>query len=95
MSEESALKGQEKEVEHIDDNLKAAGQICHEMKQPLMISMGFLDLLLLETAEIQPMSGKLNSIRSQIQRLSALTEKLMNLIHQQTATHSITEDEKS
>ena len=79
MFDVNAIADQEKEFQLMKDNLKAAGKICHEMKQPLMISMGFLDLLLMEAAELEQSRGKLNSIRSQIQRLSELTDRLMGL----------------
>ena len=66
------------EIERLRADLNAAGNICHQMKQPLMIIMGFLDLLSMETLSDTGMDDKLNKIRSQVNRLSELTNNLMN-----------------
>ena len=77
---EKSTRGDEKEkVQFLMDHLKDAGSVCHEMKQPLMITMGFLDLLLIESSDLPETCERLNKIKFQINRLSELTNTLMGL----------------
>ncbi|MEQ8203901.1 MAG: histidine kinase dimerization/phospho-acceptor domain-containing protein, partial [Smithellaceae bacterium] len=56
-----------------------AGTICHEMNQPMQIISGYSDMLLTNISENDPIKGKIETIRKQIDRMAAITQKLMNI----------------
>ena len=80
MPEKTEMNPQELEIERLKDNMKLAGGVCHEMKQPLMIISGYLELLVLKGQENSELTEKISKINSQLQRLSKLTTKLINII---------------
>ena len=75
---ETSIDGTRLEIEQLKADLKTTGDICHQMKQPLMIIMGFLELMAMETQKHPGIHDKLRKIHSQVNRLSELTNSLMN-----------------
>ena len=59
--------------------LKNAGEICHELNQPMMAISGLSELLLFTMDREDPAYEKITKIQSQVQRMSALTQKLMGI----------------
>jgi C4-dicarboxylate-specific signal transduction histidine kinase len=80
MLQQKTIENTELDSERLMAALKIARSVCHEMAQPLMTSIGFVELLMLQTHGHSEMADKLNSIHSQMNRLSELTKKLMNTI---------------
>jgi len=66
------------EIEQFKADLKTAGDICHQLKQPLMVIMGFPELISMETQENPGIDDKLRKIHSQVNLLSELTNNEMN-----------------
>ena len=79
MIEHSGIDDMEQEIERLKGALKMASGVCHEMKQPLMIMSGYMELLLMEVSNNQKATERIQKINSQFQRFSELTNKLMNL----------------
>ncbi len=65
-------------LEKLQGVLEMAGAICHEMNQPMQIISGYSETLL-NISENHPIHAKLNTINDQIQRMSDITKKLMNI----------------
>jgi DNA-binding response OmpR family regulator len=59
--------------------LENAGEICHELNQPMMAISGLSELLLFTMDQGDPAYEKIAKIQSQVQRMSALTQKLMGI----------------
>jgi len=57
------MDSKEQEIERLEGRLKIAGGVCHEMKQPLMIISGHLELLLLKGQEDLELIDKINKVR--------------------------------
>lgn len=59
--------------------VKTAGAVCHEINQPLMIILGYVDLLLETQPEDSMEREKLQAIKTQAERLGTITGKLMDI----------------
>jgi PAS domain S-box-containing protein len=68
--------------------LEMAGAVCHEFNQPLMALQGYVDIVQAKTANTEAISKHLDRIREQIDRLSALTRKLMNIATYETKAYA-------
>lgn len=63
--------------EKLQGIVEVAGTICHEMNQPMQIISGNIDLLILGATGNEKEYAKLNLIKEQIQRVKAISNKLM------------------
>lgn len=63
--------------EKLQGIVEVAGTICHEMNQPMQIISGNIDLLMLGATGNEKEYAKLNLIKEQIQRVKAISNKLM------------------
>ncbi len=72
------------EEEKLSAAIKTAGAVCHEMNQPLMAIMGFSELLLQDIAQGQVDGTNVREIKEQVERLGAITKKLMTITHYKT-----------
>ena len=59
--------------------LETAGAICHEMNQPMQIISGYMEMLLTNISENDPIHTKLDTINKQIHRMGTITKKLMKI----------------
>ena len=66
--------------------LEMAGAVCHEMNQPLQTITGYLDLIMLDNnPDTSPQLQEcLRVIRGQINRMGAITRKLMRITTYET-----------
>ena len=64
--------------------LETAGAICHEMNQPMMAISGHTELLMDTLDPSDPTCQKIEKIKSQIERMSAITQKLMGITRYET-----------
>ena len=80
MLQQTTLENNELDSERLENVLKTARIVCHDMAQPLMISIGLVELLMFQIQGHSEMDEKLKRIHSQMNRLSDLTTKLMNTI---------------
>ena len=59
--------------------LEMAGAVCHELNQPLQVVSGHSELLLMGLEESDPKYDALKIIKEGIDRMGALTRKIMNI----------------
>ena len=64
--------------------LETAGAICHELNQPMMAISGHTELLLDTLDAGDPVFKKIEKIKSQVERMSAITKKLMGITRYET-----------
>ena len=64
--------------------LETAGAICHEMNQPMMAISGHTELLMDTLDPSDPTCQKIGKIKSQVERMSAITQKLMGITRYET-----------
>jgi CheY-like chemotaxis protein len=77
---QSALAQQEK----LQGVLEMAGAVCHELNQPLQVVSGYSNLLLMDLSESDPKYATLKTIKEGIDRMGALTRKIMNVTKYKT-----------
>ena len=67
------------EEEKLDGMLEMAGAVCHELNQPLQVISGYSTLLMMDMAENHELYGYVTEIREQVERMAAITKKLMGI----------------
>lgn len=78
-AEEEKLK-----KEKMESIIEIAGAVCHEMNQPLTVLTVVSDLLLMNDFDKKETAEKLDTIKEQINRMTEMTHKLMNLTKYET-----------
>ncbi|MCD4718253.1 MAG: PAS domain S-box protein [Desulfobacula sp.] len=73
-----------REKDRLQGVLELSGAVCHEMNQPLMSIQGYFDLILMDISEDNPLYSKIDKIQIQIDRLSNITKKLMEISRYET-----------
>ena len=76
------LKKQEQiqiEKEKLTAIIETSRAVCHELNQPLMIISGLAELFLYDEIEVEPTSENIKEIKTQVDRMAAITKKLMNV----------------
>ncbi len=68
--------------------LETAGAICHELNQPMMAISGHTELLMETLDADDPNVRKIEKIRSQVERMSAITQKLMGITRYETKSYA-------
>jgi len=61
-----------------------AGAVCHELNQPLQAVSGFSEILLLDLKKEDPNYDMIQKIKVGIDRIGALTGKIMNITQYQS-----------
>ena len=75
----ATLWQQATQAQRLAHRLTQAGQICHDMNQPLQAIAGFTQLLSMQTTPDAPHYEMLFKIASQVERLSDFSHQLMHL----------------
>jgi len=78
------LQSELREREKLQGVLEMAGAVCHELNQPLQSMSGYSELLLMDISEDDPKYQTLKKIKAQVDRVSALTRKIMNITRYQS-----------
>lgn len=73
------LQSRMRREERLQGVLDMAGAVCHEMNQPLQSVSGFAEILVSELPAGEPLRGTLLSIKGEIDRIGALTRRIMNI----------------
>ncbi len=73
-----------REKDRLQGVLELSGAVCHEMNQPLMSIQGYFDLITMDIPVDDPMHEKINKIQEQVERLSNITKKLMEISRYET-----------
>lgn len=68
--------------------LETAGAICHELNQPMMALSGHAELLLAGLDPNDPLYTRITKIQSQVQRMGAITQKLMGITRYETRDYT-------
>ncbi|WP_372680492.1 response regulator [Desulfosarcina sp.] len=92
VSIEIALHRHRSESERIDREklqavLETAGAICHELNQPMMAISGHAELLMGSLDQDNPVYPKIAKIKSQVERMGAITQKLMGITRYETKNY--------
>jgi nitrogen fixation/metabolism regulation signal transduction histidine kinase len=72
------------EKEKFSAVIQTAGAVCHEMNQPLMVIMGFAELLLEDLQEDDIQKENVKEIKKQVERLASITKNLMGITRYKT-----------
>jgi hypothetical protein len=75
------------EKERLDAVIKTAGAVCHEINQPLMCIMGYSEFLLDDINPENEQYANLMEIKTQAERLGAITKKLMTITRYKTKNY--------
>ena len=82
--EQEVQKRQREEEKRLElEKFKAAaetiGGVCHELNQPLQSISGNAELLMSDISESHPYFKKIRNIKEQVDKLGAITKKLMGI----------------
>ncbi|MDM8535305.1 hypothetical protein QUF70_00970 [Desulfobacterales bacterium HSG17] len=64
--------------------LETIGTVCHEMNQPLMAGLGYVDLLEQDFAETKI----IKHLREEVEKLSLTTKRLLSISHYHTVNYA-------
>ena len=67
------------ELEKFKTAAETIGGVCHELNQPLQSLYGNAELLMSDISESHPYFKKINNIKEQVDKLGAITKKLMGI----------------
>ncbi|MCP4718994.1 MAG: transporter substrate-binding domain-containing protein [Desulfobacteraceae bacterium] len=73
-----------REKDRLQGVLELSGAVCHEMNQPLMSTLGYFDLILMDMSVDDPNYSRIDKIQTQLERMSNITKKLMEISRYQT-----------
>jgi PAS domain S-box-containing protein len=73
-----------REKDRLQGVLELSGAVCHEMNQPLMSTLGYFDLIMLDMPVDDPNYSRICKIQTQLKRMSGITKKLMDISRYQT-----------
>lgn len=68
--------------------LETAGAVCHELNQPMMAISGNAELLMNKIDPSDPHYERILKIRSQVERMGAITQKLMGITRYETRRYT-------
>ena len=74
----------QRQREKMSAAIEMAGGICHEMNQPLQIISGLSDLMMMRMADDHPLRKRLGEIKQAVDRLAAITRRLMGITQYET-----------
>jgi CheY-like chemotaxis protein len=74
--------------ERLQAVLETAGAICHELNQPMMAISGHTELLMATLEPSDATFEKLGKIKTQIERMGAITNKLMGITRYETKNYA-------
>jgi len=70
--------------EKLQGVIETAGAVCHELNQPLQSISGYAGLLIMDIENDHPYYDKITKIKSQVDRMGDLTQKLMGITKYET-----------
>ena len=74
--------------EKLNAALEMAGAVCHKLNQPMQGISGYTELLMLQTDPDDPQYAKIAGIKTQIEKMGDITNKLMGITRYQTARYT-------
>ena len=74
--------------EKLQGVLEMAGAACHELNQPLQVISGYNELLIKDIPEDHFLIAYLNIIREQIEKMGAITRKIMKITKYETKPYA-------
>lgn len=72
-------EGKRLELEKFKAVVETIGGVCHELNQPLQSISGNAELLISDISEGHPNLKKIRNIKEQVEKLGAITKKLMGI----------------
>jgi PAS domain S-box-containing protein len=83
------IRAEEERVlkEKLHGVLEMAGAVCHEQNQPLMAINGYCTLVQMDLDPDHPAYSRITNIQKAAERISAMTNKLMNITRYKTCEY--------
>ena len=69
-----------KMIDQLEERLKTAGVVCHELNQPLQVISGLSELIKLDLPEDSPFYSQFQKLESQVEKMAEVTHRLMKVI---------------
>lgn len=67
------------EEEKFQGVIEMAGAVCHELNQPMQAISGYTELLMMDIDDQDPRYGRIEKIKTQVDRMGEITKKLMRI----------------
>lgn len=74
--------------EKLEAVLETTGAVCHELNQPMMALSGYAELLMDAVDPDDPLYVKIAKIKTQVERMGAITQKLMGITRYETRNYA-------
>lgn len=74
--------------EKLNAALEMAGAVCHKLNQPIQGISGYAELIMLKMDDDDPLYAKVAGIKTQAEKMGAITNKLMGITRYQTARYT-------
>ena len=74
--------------EKLEAVLETTGAVCHELNQPMMALSGHAELLMHSVDPKDPIYAKVAKIKDQVERMGAITQKLMGITRYETRDYT-------
>ena len=84
ISDRKASEHAVREKDRLQGVLELSGAVSHEMNQPLMSALGYIDLLQMNMREDDPNMQGIEKIKIQLDRMTDITKKLVEISDYQT-----------
>lgn len=76
-----------REKDRLEAVLELSGAVCHELNQPLMAAFGYLELILMDLADTDPLKPEIDEIMAQLNRMADITSNLMKISSYRTKSY--------
>lgn len=77
----------ERERERLQGVLEMAGAVCHDLSQPVMAILGYVELILTGAVREEALDANVDKLTQQAEKLSDMTKKLMGITRYETKAH--------
>lgn len=74
--------------EKLEGVLEMAGAACHELNQPMQSLIGYAELICMQLPPEDPLYEKTLKIQEQVERIGAMTAKLMSITRYETRSYT-------
>ena len=87
IAELNHAESQHAENQRLQGVVEMAGAVCHELNQPIQTISGFAELMLMKADEADSLLAYARKIKDQVDRMGAITGKLMRVTAYRTKPH--------
>jgi len=84
-----AAERERAEKQKLQGVVEMAGAVCHELNQPIQSISGYAELMMMKSDDPDLLTSYAQKITLQVERMSKITHKLMNVTTYRTKKHDI------